>query len=132
MAFIKENSNPRTAVRRPFRHARATPGSAMNVVQKITGQVLPFSATVFTGFNLVPTIVMLFAMPLGLAWLKPRDEDAIVLDTEKHPDAPPRTNAFKERWWRIFDARIGPLPLPVYVLLLVVLGAMTLGWDFSR
>ncbi|MDE1179941.1 TIGR00366 family protein [Paraburkholderia sp.] len=70
--------------------AQSTPGSAMNVVQKLTGQVLPFGSTVFTSFNLVPTIVMLVAMPFVFAWLKPRDEDAVVLDTEKHPDAPPR------------------------------------------
>jgi short-chain fatty acids transporter len=59
-------------------------------VQKLTGQVLPLNATVFTSFNLVPTIVMLIAMPFVLALLKPRDEDAVVLDTEKHPDAPLR------------------------------------------
>jgi short-chain fatty acids transporter len=70
--------------------AQSTPGSAMNVVQKLTGQVLPLNATVFTSFNLVPTIVMLIAMPFVLALLKPRDEDAVVLDTEKHPDAPLR------------------------------------------
>ncbi|WP_277183079.1 short-chain fatty acid transporter [Caballeronia sp. BR00000012568055] len=66
--------------------AQSTSGSSMNVVQKLTGAVLPFSETVFTRFNLVPTIVMLIAMPFLLAWLKPRDEDAVVLDTTKHPD----------------------------------------------
>lgn len=70
--------------------AQATPGSAMNVVQKLTGQVLPFSSTVFTRFNLVPTLVMLVAMPFVLAWLKPRDEDAVLLDADKSPDAPVR------------------------------------------
>ena len=67
--------------------AQSTPGSAMNVVQKLTGQVLPFGDTVF---NLVPVIVMLVATPIVLALLKPRDEDAIVLDIEKNPDPEPR------------------------------------------
>ena len=67
--------------------AQSTPGSAMNVVQKLTGQVLPFGDTVF---NLVPVIVMLVATPIVLARLKPRDEDAIVLDIEKNPDPEPR------------------------------------------
>ncbi|RKF46768.1 short-chain fatty acid transporter [Paraburkholderia fungorum] len=70
--------------------AQSTPGSAMNVVQKLTGQVLPFSATVFTRFNLIPTVAMLIVMPFVLAWLKPRDADAVVLDREKNPDAPSR------------------------------------------
>ncbi len=62
----------------------------MNVVQKLTGAVLPFGELVFTRFNLVPTLVMLFAMPFVLAWLRPRDEDAVPLDTAKHPDEPVR------------------------------------------
>jgi len=70
--------------------AQSTPGSSMNVVQKLTGAVLPFGETVFTRFNLVPTLVMLFAMPFVLIWLKPRDEDVVALDTEKFPDAPAR------------------------------------------
>lgn len=70
--------------------AQSTPGSSMNVVQKLTGAVLPFGETVFTRFNLVPTLVMLAAMPLVLAWLRPDDADAVPLDTEKHPDEPIR------------------------------------------
>jgi malate:Na+ symporter len=31
----------------------------------------------------------------------------------------------KERWWRVFDIRVGAMPLPVYLLLLAVLAAMT-------
>ncbi|WP_186136977.1 short-chain fatty acid transporter [Burkholderia gladioli] len=70
--------------------AQSTPGSSMNVVQKLTGAVLPFGETVFTRFNLVPTLVMLAAMPLVLAWLRPYDADAVPLDTEKYPDEPIR------------------------------------------
>ena len=33
-------------------------------------------------------------------------------------------HAVIEWWWRVFDIRIGSLPLPVYVLMLGVLGAM--------
>ncbi len=34
-------------------------------------------------------------------------------------------NGLKERWWRVFDVRIGTLPLPVYVVLIAVLAAMS-------
>ncbi|PLZ01394.1 malate permease [Burkholderia sp. WAC0059] len=41
------------------------------------------------------------------------------------PDPAAQTSrALRERWWRIFDIRIGALPLPVYVLLVGVLAAM--------
>ncbi|WP_347554186.1 TIGR00366 family protein [Robbsia sp. KACC 23696] len=69
--------------------AQATAGSPMNVVQKLTGQVLPLGSTVFTVFNLVPTLLTLAVMPFVLAWLKPSDENAVVLDTQKHPEPPP-------------------------------------------
>lgn len=70
--------------------AQSTAGSAMNVVQKVTGSVLPFGDTVFTRFNLVPTLAMMIVMPFVLAWLKPSDDNAVVLDTTLHPDPPVR------------------------------------------
>ncbi|MGV2292643.1 2-hydroxycarboxylate transporter family protein [Trinickia sp. YCB016] len=39
---------------------------------------------------------------------------------------PSHPKSLTERWWRVFDTRIGALPLPVYLLLLAVLAAMTL------
>ncbi|MCI3204877.1 MULTISPECIES: 2-hydroxycarboxylate transporter family protein [Pandoraea] len=35
------------------------------------------------------------------------------------------TPSARERWWAIFDVRIGSLPLPVYVALIAILAAMT-------
>ena len=35
------------------------------------------------------------------------------------------TMGLKERWWRVFDVRIGALPLPVYLVLVCVLAAMS-------
>jgi short-chain fatty acids transporter len=60
------------------------------VVEKLTGQTLPFSTTIFTAFNLVPVAIMLVATPVLLAFLRPADKDAIVLDIEKNPDPPRR------------------------------------------
>lgn len=71
--------------------AQSTPGSAMNVVEKLTGQVLSFNAMVFTPFNLVPVAVMLVGVPIVLALLKPHDDHAVVLDLDRNPDPPART-----------------------------------------
>lgn len=70
--------------------AQTTPGSPMNVVQKITGQVLGMAEMVFTPFNLVPTLFMLVVMPFVLAALRPRDQDIVALDLAHHPDPEPR------------------------------------------
>jgi short-chain fatty acids transporter len=68
--------------------AQSTTGSAMNVVEKLTGQVLPFNSTVFASFNLVPTVAMLLVMPFVLAWMKPGPSETVVLDIEKYPEPP--------------------------------------------
>ncbi|KVG05842.1 serine--pyruvate aminotransferase [Burkholderia vietnamiensis] len=103
--------------------AQSTPGSSMNVVQKLTGAVLPFGETVFTRFNLVPTLVMLVATPFVLAWLRPRDGDAVPLDTDKHPDEPIRKKpegklsfARKIEHSRIGSAFIGAVGIGLIVL----------------
>jgi short-chain fatty acids transporter len=67
----------------------STPGSSMNIVEKVTVHVLPISATAFAGFNLIPTIVMLCLMPFFIVWLRPRDEDVVVLDTDCYLNEPP-------------------------------------------
>jgi short-chain fatty acids transporter len=71
--------------------AQSTHGSAMNVVEKLTGNVLSFDELVFRPFNLVPVAVMLVGVPIVLALLKPHDDNAIVLDLDKNPDPPART-----------------------------------------
>ncbi|WP_031359884.1 2-hydroxycarboxylate transporter family protein [Caballeronia sordidicola] len=41
-----------------------------------------------------------------------------------HAAAPSSATVWRDRWWVIFDVRIGVLPLPVYIVLLLVLAAM--------
>ncbi len=53
--------------------AQATPGSKLNIVQILTGHVLPIGSTIFTAFNLVPVIVLLVVMPFVLRALEPSD-----------------------------------------------------------
>ena len=55
--------------------SQATHGNALNVVEKLTGVILPFSQTVFTAFNLVPTLVIVALMPLVFLMLRPREDE---------------------------------------------------------
>jgi malate:Na+ symporter len=41
-----------------------------------------------------------------------------------HAATPSSATVWRDRWWVIFDVRIGVLPLPVYIVLLLVLAAM--------
>jgi short-chain fatty acids transporter len=57
--------------------AQATPGNALNIVQSLTGVVLPLSQTVFTSFNLVPVVVLLIVVPFIFLALEPRGDDVV-------------------------------------------------------
>ncbi|WP_284507304.1 2-hydroxycarboxylate transporter family protein [Caballeronia sp. ATUFL_M2_KS44] len=53
------------------------------------------------------------------------------MNTDESMNSPARRarsqdgTSLKERWWRVFDVRVGALPLPVYLMLIAVLAAMT-------
>jgi short-chain fatty acids transporter len=57
--------------------AQATPGSKLNIVQSITGQVLSMNAMIFAPYNIVPVIVLVVVLPFVFMALQPRDEDVV-------------------------------------------------------
>ena len=81
--------------------ATATPGSALNIVEKVTGQVAGFDQTIFTAYNLVPVVLLLILIPLALRFMGPHvremkrvDRTALIAqDEEGTPPARPRTFA---------------------------------------
>jgi short-chain fatty acids transporter len=80
--------------------SQATHGNALNVVEKITGNLLPFNETVFTTFNLVPTLVVVIVMPLIFIAVRPREDEAEIFVPSDDPE-PPRLEqgpaSFSER-----------------------------------
>ena len=71
--------------------SQATHGSALNMVEKATGQILPFSQTVFTPFNLIPVAALMVILPILLCFTGPAEKDVVTADVEKlkAEDAPP-------------------------------------------
>jgi len=66
---------------------QATHGNALNIVEKITGQSLPLSDTVFATFNWLPTLLIVLIMPVVFIAIRPADDDMAVFVPE--PEAPP-------------------------------------------
>src|SRR5579863_7619084 len=81
--------------------ATATRGSALNIVEKVTGQVAGFGQTVFAAYNLVPVVLLLIVIPLALRFMGPAKEEMkrvdpkilMAQDTVSDPGATPRTFA---------------------------------------
>jgi short-chain fatty acids transporter len=67
----------------------ATHGSALNIIEKQTGKIAPFSATIFTAYNLVPVVLLLIVIPITLAFMGPAEGERKTVD----PDALRREDA---------------------------------------
>jgi short-chain fatty acids transporter len=99
--------------------ASATPGSALNIIEKVTGKVAGFDQTVFTAYNLVPVVLLLIVIPVALGFMGPGGQEMKRVDPEvlvaqdrvSAPGTRPRTFAT-----RLEDAW-------VLSLLLVLMGA---------
>jgi short-chain fatty acids transporter len=83
--------------------ATATPGSALNIVEKVTGQVAGFDQTIFTAYNLVPVVLLLLLIPLALRFMGPDlkemkrvDREALIAQDEVAV-LPPRPRTFATR-----------------------------------
>ena len=70
---------------------QATHGNALNIVEKITGQLLPLSDTVFATFNWLPTLLIVLVMPVVFIAIRPADADVTAFVPEPEPPAAPVT-----------------------------------------
>ncbi len=55
--------------------ATATHGSPLNIIEKLTGKVAGLDQTLFTAYNLLPTVLYLILMPIALCWMGPAPQD---------------------------------------------------------
>jgi len=68
----------------------ATPGSSLNIVQKVTGQVLPLGSMLFTPLNLIPAVLLLVILPVLFCAIEPAKTEvqaAKLTTTEDSPNA---------------------------------------------
>jgi short-chain fatty acids transporter len=66
--------------------SQATPGSALNIVEKVTGHILPLSETVFATFTLVPVLFLFVSLPFIFRFTEPRIDDSMPIDLERIRD----------------------------------------------
>src|SRR5260370_37602437 len=63
--------------------SQATPGSSLNIVQKVTGQVLPLESMLLTPLNLITTFVLFLALPLLYCAIQPGDDDVQIANVKE-------------------------------------------------
>jgi short-chain fatty acids transporter len=63
--------------------AQSTPGNKLNIVQQLTGHVIPIGDMLFAPFNVVPVLVLLAVIPLVFVALEPKGDDVVTGDVSK-------------------------------------------------
>jgi short-chain fatty acids transporter len=63
--------------------AQATPGSTLNVVQKMTGTVLTLNETVFAPFNIVPVLLLVVLIPILYCAIQPAEAETLAADSAR-------------------------------------------------
>jgi short-chain fatty acids transporter len=95
--------------------AQATPGSKLNIVQIVTGRVLPLSQTIFAPFNIVPVVVLLVVLPFVFVALAPREEDVVAANvgddsttivTSSGPSTPLGVTMVEAKAAQMVDAKV--------------------------
>ena len=63
--------------------ASATPGSALNIIEKVTGKIAGFGETIFTWYNLTPVVLLVIVIPVALYFMGPDENEMKRVDPEK-------------------------------------------------
>ena len=83
--------------------ASATPGSALNIIEKETGRVAGLHETIFAAYNLVPTILIFILIPALLVMMAPpaaeqkRVDPEMLIRADEHPELLPNEKTFASR-----------------------------------
>ncbi|MFA6413264.1 MAG: TIGR00366 family protein [Syntrophales bacterium] len=61
----------------------ATPKHAQNLIEKITGKVVPVSDTIFAAWNLLPAAIIIIGLPILFYLIYPKEGDEITISEER-------------------------------------------------
>lgn len=67
--------------------SQATHGNTMNIVEQLTGQVTPLSASLFSAFTLVPTILTVIVSGLAFPLIRPATKQSVFLNVDEERPA---------------------------------------------
>jgi short-chain fatty acids transporter len=106
--------------------SQASAGNVLNIVEKITGHIVPFSESIFSVFNVVPTLLILAVMPFVLIMVRPRADEMQVFVPPAESIAPaPDTMARALFARRIERSALGSLFLAAAGVAYVVVAWMS-------
>ena len=106
--------------------SQASPGNALNIVEKVTGHILPYSQSIFTTLNIVPTLLVLLVMPFVLILVRPRADEMQMFVPPSETPAPQRPASLS------FARRVENSPVASLFLVAVGLGYVAVAFRSGR
>ena len=91
--------------------SQASHGNALNIVEKLTGQIVPFGQSIFAPFNLVPMLAIVVVMPFVLLLVRPRGDDVQIFIPPAEPPPTARPSASKSLARRLENSPAGTILL---------------------
>ena len=64
----------------------ATAKHAQNFIEKMTGAVVPVSQSIFQPFNLIPAVLLIVTIPVIMALIHPKEDEAKIISEDKLTD----------------------------------------------
>src|SRR5258708_26046698 len=98
--------------------ASGTGGSALNIIEKVTGRIAGLNQSIFTAYNLGPTVLVFCLIPLMLVAIAPGEAEMKRID----PELLKRQNASPEPESRPKNFASALENTPLFTLLLVAMG----------
>lgn len=105
---------------------QASPGNALNVIEKLTGRITPLSETIFAAYNLIPTGLILVAMPFVLMATRPSEADTVAVEASRLAAAPGQAPAAAGGRHSGFARRVEESPAATVILVLAGIAALAL------
>jgi short-chain fatty acids transporter len=107
--------------------SQASPGNALNLVEKATGHVVPLSETIFAPFVLIPTILVVVVMAAIFILIHPKTDDVQIFAEPPASDtADP--HGFATGTATSLSARMERSFIGVAVLLVIGIGFLAMTW----
>jgi short-chain fatty acids transporter len=107
--------------------SQATPGSSLNIVQKVTGQVLPLESMFFTPLNLVTTFALFVMLPLVFCAIQPRESDVQAANLQESA-ARETANSAEEKGPRTLARKLEEAWILNLILVIAGIAALGLVW----
>jgi len=61
----------------------ATPKAPQNLIEKLTGKIVPVADTIFATWNLIPAAIIILGLPVLFYLIHPKEEDTISISPER-------------------------------------------------